>query len=232
MEEELREYEVLEKIRGIRGWAEDDPEYKKRQQHIAKKYMAIAREAARPTAGTGGKAKVSGERKPRAQFVWGKGKKGLFEQHLKGVKEWNDKKVWEAVKKKVGGTEFKPDRTSPAGKLRGNDWRRYICNVEVGNLYVRLIRDDSGITVQEGEAAGGDEEEEEDEEEGEEEHEPEEENDDDAPPPPKAKAKEPATSAGAGSSKRGARERIPTAKAAAPEEAVKEEPKKRSRRAT
>ena len=143
---------MLEKIRGIRGWAEDDPEYKKRSDLIYKKYMVIAREAARPTAGSGGKAKVSGEaRKPRAQFVWGKAKKGLFEHHLKGAKEWNDNKIWDLVKKKMGGSTFKPDQSSPAGKLRGLDTRRPAAtcgNVGVGMLYVRLTRDKDGMAIQ------------------------------------------------------------------------------------
>ena len=87
----------------------------------------------------------------------------------------------------VGGTAFKPDRTSPAGKLRGQDVRRYCCNVGVGLLYVRLIRDGSGITVQEGEAAGDTGEEEEDEEEGDEEDEEGEDEDDEGPPPAELK---------------------------------------------
>ena len=50
MEEELCEFQALEELRVLRGWEHDDPKYKTRATLLGKKYMAVARVAAKPAA--------------------------------------------------------------------------------------------------------------------------------------------------------------------------------------
>ena len=127
---------------------------------------------------------------------------------------------------KVGGSAFKPDRSSPAGKLRGLDTRRYVCNVGVGMLYVRLTRDSEGINIQEGEIRGDDGEEEEEEEgEG-----GEEDNEGDTPDLVPDPQDESGGSSGASTSRRSGRDRNLSSKAAAAADAPANVAKKRARR--
>ena len=156
--QELEAIKNLNKLAAEMGWENTHKDYKQRLALIQQAFLTKFKQAAgrEPSSKM---HKDGSEAKTRQQMVWGE-KGGFFTKKVTNATSWNDKVLWNIIKKEIHEGIWSADRAAPGN----NEWRRFKLKTHTSYYYVRLTAKEQGYLIEEGKPKGSFEQEEEEEE--------------------------------------------------------------------